>query len=429
MEDLNPKKNSNEEIAELIIRKIIDSIYTDDEEEFKEYIDKYPVSKLSAKRQVQFVDVLVSQAYEYNREEFIPLIFKVLDDANDGAADYSTFALYMMYSGASELSLGYIGKYIDTTFEETIHELNRAPLSNLTYEGCLRAEQVFGKPSEEVLRKLEAYVYMDPKDINVYIVQYIKDRLETTLDYVSPPEWVVNFTDDPDLPKQENISVPKYPKVLLPSPYKAAKLLLKYSKDKHPIFSQAEYIYDIEAISTVYGMLTLEEKAKMLAPIRENISGVIFPSEDDIEDDSVLFAIYGPTNTNLDQYVRPNYENECSRYGGCRMFLCVCNEQEDPLGQDYSELEETNYEDWFTGNCQSCHSKIKYRHYAIREPQIQGGWRGCFCSIKCLSEQIDKNPVLQTMLNNDILGKMLNDNGIQDRRYTDKEQTIMSVYK
>jgi len=33
-----------------------------------------------------------------------------------------------------------------------------------------------------------------------------------------------------------------------------------------------------------------------------------------------------------------------------------------------------------------CHEKIEKKHYALRMPQLNGGWKGCYCSFECLEE-------------------------------------------
>lgn len=105
-----------------------------------------------------------------------------------------------------------------------------------------------------------------------------------------------------------------------------------------------------------------------------------------IEDDSLsIFASSVSDNINLDQSYDKSFrvwgpenrfpDRECignpDTRGGCRMLRCVCHEEE---------------REWFTGKCDHCEKKIENISFAVRYPKEIGGWVGCYCSFKCLSE-------------------------------------------
>ena len=73
------------------------------------------------------------------------------------------------------------------------------------------------------------------------------------------------------------------------------------------------------------------------------------------------------------------------------MFLC--NEFE--LTSNDLMAEEPDDVDWFTNECTECKIIIPARHYALREPLQNGGWRGCYCN-HCLSKLLkgSKNEIL-----------------------------------
>ena len=95
-----------------------------------------------------------------------------------------------------------------------------------------------------------------------------------------------------------------------------------------------------------------------------------------------VFRILGPLNAREGT----TYDTDaCSRYGGCRMFTCVCHETYDP-DDDVIDPEP----DWFGDYCGSekCGRKILNRYWAVRRPLPGGGWQGCYCSWDCAIEDL-----------------------------------------
>jgi hypothetical protein len=88
-----------------------------------------------------------------------------------------------------------------------------------------------------------------------------------------------------------------------------------------------------------------------------------------LRDNLTVFRILGP----IHQVTGINYEKD-DIYKHC-MFSC-----------DYYDYDEDNdmYMDWFTGNCDYCSKKIRRRVHVVREPQFEGGWKGCYCSWRCV---------------------------------------------
>lgn len=108
-------------------------------------------------------------------------------------------------------------------------------------------------------------------------------------------------------------------------------------------------------------------------------------------DDEELFRIYGPANPHnnvsfLDKDI-------CSKFGGCRMLTCCQFEMED---LDESEIDTTQenqafWELWWTnakGKCLNCYKPILKKCAAVRQPILGGGWKGCYCKVECMLEQV-----------------------------------------
>lgn len=168
------------------------------------------------------------------------------------------------------------------------------------------------------------------------------------------PEWVKKFSKVDIKPVPSDI----------PSTYEAIKLLIE----------------DIEKLSleenikgkliSQYSISTIIEKIQMLSHIKEI----------QMFNDIPLFREFGPVNSIYSSAVI-DQDHICGKHGGCRMFLC--SEFED---NDYDE--EESVLDWFFRRCQVCDKSIEHRTHSLRMPLSHGGWKGCYCSFKCLEEDI-----------------------------------------
>lgn len=58
----------------------------------------------------------------------------------------------------------------------------------------------------------------------------------------------------------------------------------------------------------------------------------------------------------------------CNRYGGCRMYTCLCRETKST---------------WFRRRCETCDGEIATKYDAYRVPCLDGGWKGCYCHPDC----------------------------------------------
>lgn len=110
----------------------------------------------------------------------------------------------------------------------------------------------------------------------------------------------------------------------------------------------------------------------------------------------------------------------CSRYGGCRSSVCYENHNfDDETGEviipnvvSERRLEEI---DWFTGSCQNCKKRIRKRCHAVRTVLEGGGWYLCFCSWKCVKEDLPEDqPVRLQMIG--VFEHIYNLFGVYDRR-------------
>lgn len=113
--------------------------------------------------------------------------------------------------------------------------------------------------------------------------------------------------------------------------------------------------------------------------------------------------ILGPINNIVDD----KDESICSKLGGCYMLSCnhypinhedICIDQE-----NYNEIMEDAF--WFNYKCDTCKKEIKKKYFAVRFPLNQG-WRGSYCSFKCL---------------------LLKEFSFEDQYYNEKEETLFDL--
>jgi hypothetical protein len=141
----------------------------------------------------------------------------------------------------------------------------------------------------------------------------------------------------------------------------------------------------------------------------------------ELENDRIVFNFLGPANPIFGPL---DPDSTCCRYGGCRMFTCIDLENEDEFGViDYDNPEESI--EWFTGSCEYCHRKIAKPIYAVRRPFPFGGWKGCFCSFKCLRAVVPLQDVITHFIINLVENEM-NEFKIQDRNFEDEPTTTQA---
>lgn len=116
--------------------------------------------------------------------------------------------------------------------------------------------------------------------------------------------------------------------------------------------------------------------------------------------DDIIDKTLNSSSKNLTRTLGPinpiNGFNCVDSDGPCRMFSCMCREDEDDLtefnnGAVSSKLEGQLSKGigqlpcpWFEGGCEICHKTIEHYRYAVRLPIIGGGFIGCFCSFECM---------------------------------------------
>lgn len=133
-------------------------------------------------------------------------------------------------------------------------------------------------------------------------------------------------------------------------------------------------------IISQYCISTMLEKRALLSTLLPNLP---------LYDDKIAFRQLGPVNTQFTHHAYLLSRSKCTKYGGCRMFTCTEHETITESGDDYDIMDQhVNIVDWFRRSCDKCLRSITKRQYAVRQPLLHGGWRGCYCGFGCLEQMI-----------------------------------------
>lgn len=239
---------------------------------------------------------------------------------------------------------------------------------------------------------------------NQLLREYFRVKLAESGTFSRRPDWVqTNLPESIIQPITEEIPTVKEAVDLLIADLQKKIVVSDNSSEDQKDFNIESELR--ETLISQYAISSVIEKIQMLAPVKP------LPIINDIP----LFQEFGPVNTIYT--LRPSLidpTDNCSKYGGCRMFLCNEFEQ---MYNDGDEIDIMTADDqinidWFRRSCDKCLRKISKRHYAIRQPLRHGGWRGCYCSFECMEDDIDNS---QTAVMVGRVKEQLSVIGIRDR--------------
>lgn len=232
--------------------------------------------------------------------------------------------------------------------------------------------------------------YIETTEVDGSGITSILNKMDNLLDKVA------EFSPKPDYIKDYDIDVSKLPHLeegplsgQVPDDLIAIHILqemgsynLHLSQVEEDIPQDEEddeYIKD--KILKFLGQMDINHKAdfiKLLNTDKQKLA--------DIRNNRDIFRVFGPVNPypDVDYSDLRNSAGEYDInviYGGARMFT--------DLSLEYDYDNDLPVDTWFGGNCWYCRRRIRYMHWAVREPRLDGGWRGCFCTWKCVRLYIE----------------------------------------
>nr|QBK90196.1 MAG: thioredoxin-related protein [Pithovirus LCPAC102] len=385
--------NLQQERAIATIQEIKSSIINDNSELLDKLLRTLPIQKLNKKiSDMLLYDFLVVCA-KYNKISAGLRIFnlwKIPFEANEGKISVYV-SLYLEPRYNPQL-LSFCSKiYPSYTFSECIDELMILDDDHNIYVAGYKLLKVYGTQTINTYKNISNI----SKNKNNIIYNFIIKQIRKINDYAKIPEYIIG----PDiLPRESEIIVPDPPieVIKIPSIDDMVNILLDGMYTQGITFDEIESTKELLRIRL--SMATLQEKINILKPVQE-----LKMSQNILQRDKRLFMIYGPSNPHYGSTV------EEMKYGGSRMLLSGA--------YDYEDENQEIPSDWFSGYCWKCNLRIRRRWHAIRRPVPHGGWKGCYCSIKCLRESIDESDKIEIVnqLLTDIYEEQIHDIGILDR--------------
>lgn len=309
-----------------------------------------------------------------------------------------------------------------------------------------RLEQATGqKPDAPFIRDMLKFIQDSELDGTgiIKLEHHYKNLLDEVSDYAPIPEYIHEFGIIlEDLPRLEEQEVAEDMPASLIAQHLIGQLddyniQIEVGEDDDEGGEEER----LEILTERIAEMTLEEREEFLHLFR------VDPVEvERIQQDPDLYRVYGPLNqypetdfSTLAIQQNDEYDDDVlfeegqpdinKIFGGARMFI--------DMSLEYDEEFELPVEDWFTGKCFQCSDKIRAYHHAVREPRVRGGWRGCFCTWKCVRDFIkvdtipDDDHLEEFELRMglvDLIEKEMNEVGIEDRDYEPLEEELGKGY-
>lgn len=407
------------------INILIQDIADDNLSDFEQTLGLMPIERLNIDASDRLLSIIMDNCMEFQRKEHLKAAYEAWTYGNP---EEDTFSLLSYCMGRSLFSLDAV-TFLTYTLGKGPVELFKEQLtrddSPETLEAVIRIVSIFDLANNrERINYLIGLLQENESESKVEMLK-IKQYLNSLYKELAPtaaiPEHMIpgNSGPDKELPDAdllEDVEVEIAEPDIEDIPTEEMADLLTEG-----LLNEGFNIDDIDRardeIKDRLDAVDLEtKKAMMLPTLKQN-------ELQSLHDDEELFRIFGPShpvdNNPLDG------ETPCGMYGGCRLFLCVCHEtngqsalvDNDLFNDDPVDPQDDIFiTDWFTGNCQNCNLKIAKRCYAVRQPLVSGGYRGCYCSWKCVREGTVDNEIGIFALVDNIERKM-KDIGIYDRRY------------
>lgn len=387
-----------EDEGKLFIEFGIEAIQNDDPEEFQTILDKLPLDILESSESTELFEQFASQIAEYGRSKMVPVLLNAWEAVYPLGNQITLFSSLFLTPLINIPTLQFFAKTKeDTTYMEIMQELVEYDGNDdLLQLACVRAIKVYGEQDPYVYQLLLKYA--DQED-NTKVFNFMVKKIEKINNYAPIPKWVKS-----KVLKESEVKIPEYQlePVDLPNIEEIATRLI-IGLEQNEIFIKEKYFEVLkQGLMTQLRILPPIERAKIMEPI------IKIEQFQQLQSNIDLFSILGPSNP----LIGSSGDELEFEYGGCRMFISQTF--------DYDEDEE-DYYDWFRGACDNCHLKILRRYHAIRMPRPAGGWRNCYCSLKCLRDGIcqlesytgNSEDITRHMV--DLLEPQFMEYGIQDR--------------
>ena len=338
-----------------------------------------------------------SVCYEYDSAECMVVLLDACSDAYyTGSLDYEAYVFTLR--ALPDLVLRYVAQHVpESSPIYFLEQLCASPQTLGVLDGIHRCVTLFGvgsfKPADVSTLRTRAL-----DNNHAEVAAALGQLLAEVMPDLAQPPWLVLPKDGLvasavlDATADDHADARRATPMPTLSLSAAIDLALAGMDMRDPERPQA-----VATLRAALQSMTDTERYAALQPLHTTVETL------GLYDDKEIQRVHGPANPLLGADL--TLDDVCSTYGGCRMLLCTCFEEDE-------EYEEERAEDWYTGMCDGCDRSISKRWYAVRLPLAGGGWRGCYCSTRCMRPRADT--LLQTLLINN-LDAQLTDTGIYDR--------------
>ena len=248
-----------------------------------------------------------------------------------------------------------------------------------------RLEQVFNvSPDEKFIRDTLRIIddrNMEGPGINA-IRKHYQDLLDKVAEYAPIPKYIHDYDIRiNELPRLEEKQISED----LPDDYIAEYLLTQLGNldlgGLSLYIAQDDETTAKEKLTDVIGRMNPNQRTDFI-----NLFKVDPEEIESVRNNRDVFRVYGPVNpfqdTDFSNLFNENGEPDVNIiFGGERLFTSMA------LEYDYDS--DLPAEDWFRNYCLQCSKRIRAYHHAVREPNMTGGWRGCYCSWDCVIKFVE----------------------------------------
>jgi len=260
-----------------------------------------------------------------------------------------------------------------------------------------RLEEVYGAQDSIIWENLLKDAERFKLDENKEVIRFLQVKIKSMALYATVPNWVRI------LPGETTLTLPKSGGPDQVESIELANNIIDKALEQYTFTEEDGKMADIRSnlenfilTATDLELKTLQAgmtDPKLQVGGKEPIVNIIKDSQIKkadikIDDDPKKYIgtperSFGPSNAIYKQ----NCITAPGGIGPCRMLYCCCDDYDPETSEDIlsekSEFDRSNSM-WFTGCCDICYRKIRDISHALRNPLVEGGWSGVFCSFRCL---------------------------------------------
>lgn len=367
-----------------IIKLLLLTINEDDPIKLEALLNKLPLNKMNAQKANNLLGICLTNVTAFKREECARVLYRAFASSNPQEETYSLLAemltnhtfpddqIRMLLVAFPKMSL----------FDLFMQLVSRddSPEANIGVQRLLEVFNVELQMDKRLQIIKEMIDMIDEKESLMNRIRgTLVEKYGEWAPYAPKPEYITAYNGE-EIPEDPRIEIPDEDYV------KIATEMTHEASDDNILFDDPEGTE--QALVKMLKESDLEEKESIVEPLRREREHIALSENDEI------FRFFGPSHPTVGNEL--DKDTPCGEYGGCRMFLCVCREI---AMMDY-DVEDPYEIKWFKKVCDECKLKIEKKKYAVRLPNVDGGWHGCYCSFKCARKDIyiDEEGIVEELI-------------------------------